>query len=92
MPGIRVLIAEDEPDVREALVDLVSSDPEMEVVGEASNAAEAADVAIRLRPDVALLDVKMPEGGGSQAARAIRAGSPQTLIVGLSAYAARCWT
>jgi len=86
MPGIRVLIAEDEPDVREALVDLVSSDPEMEVVGEASNAAEAAEVAIRLRPDVALLDVKMPEGGGSQAARAIRQGSPQTLIVGLSAY------
>jgi signal transduction histidine kinase len=83
---IRVLIAEDEEAVREALADLVSSDASMDVVGTAGDADEAIEVARREHPDVALIDVKMPAGGGPRAAREIRKESPQTHVVALSAY------
>lgn len=86
MIGIRVLIAEDEEAVRDALVDLVSSDPSMEVVGAASDADQAIELARETKPDVALIDVKMPGGGGPRAAREIRDHSPQTHLVALSAY------
>lgn len=83
---IRVMIAEDESAVRDALGDLIASDPDMDLVGAAKDAAEAIEIALRERPDVALVDVKMPEGGGAHAAREIRKGSPQTQVVALSAY------
>lgn len=86
MERIRVMIAEDETAVRDALGDLIESDPDMDLVGAAKDAAEAIDVALRERPDVALVDVKMPAGGGAHAAREIRKGSPQTRVVALSAY------
>ena len=72
MDRIKVLIAEDEDAVREALADLVSSDPGMDVVGTARDADEAIEVANREHPDVALIDVKMPAGGCPRAAREIR--------------------
>lgn len=81
-----MLIAEDEHAVREALADLVSSDPDMDVVGTAKDADEAIEIAVREKPDVALVDVKMPGGGGPRAAREIRERSPQTHVVALSAY------
>jgi signal transduction histidine kinase len=86
MGRIRVLIAEDEPAVRDAMADLVASDPAMEVVGTACDADEAIQVATAEKPDVALIDVKMPAGGGPRAAREIRKESPQTQVVALSAY------
>ena len=86
MARIKVMIAEDESAVREALADLVGSDPEMDLVGAARDATEAIDVALREHPDVALVDVKMPAGGGARAAREIRKGSPTTQVVALSAY------
>lgn len=86
MENIRVLIAEDEGAVREAMADLVSSDPAMEVVGTAADAEEAIQIARTTKPDVALIDVKMPAGGGPRAAREIRKESPQTHVVALSAY------
>jgi signal transduction histidine kinase len=87
-PGdrIRVLIAEDEPAVRDAMADLVSSDPAMQVVGTAADADEAIEIARAEKPDVALVDVKMPAGGGPRATREIRRESPQTQVVALSAY------
>jgi signal transduction histidine kinase len=87
-PGdrIRVLIAEDEPAVRDAMADLVSSDPAMEVVGTAADADEAIEIARTEKPDVALVDVKMPAGGGPRATREIRRESPQTQVVAVSAY------
>ena len=78
MDRIKVMIAEDESAVREALADLVDSDPDMELVGAVKDAAEAIEVALREHPDVALVDVKMPAGGGAHATREIRRGSPQT--------------
>jgi len=86
MERIRVLIAEDEDAVRDALADLISSDAEMELVGAAGDAEEAIDIATRERPNRTLIDVKMPAGGGPRAAREIRATSPQTHVVALSAY------
>ncbi|MEW6059161.1 MAG: response regulator [Actinomycetota bacterium] len=86
MDRIRVLIAEDEAAVREAMADLVSSDPSMAVAGTAKDADEAIDIARTEKPDVALIDVKMPGGGGARAAREIRRESPQTHVVALSAY------
>jgi signal transduction histidine kinase len=86
MEGIRVVIAEDEPAVRDALADLVDSAPDMKVVGVASDADGAIELSLAERPDIALLDVKMPGGGGPRAAREIRAGSPETRVIALSAY------
>lgn len=86
MPRIQVLIAEDEPDVREALADLIRSDAEMEVIGTAGDADEAIELAGRVQPDVALVDVKMPGGGGPRATREIRKLCPQTHVVAISAY------
>ena len=86
MDRIRVLIADDEVAVREALADLIGSDTSMEIAGAAGDADEAIDVAREARPHVALVDVKMPAGGGPRAARGIREESPQTHVVALSAY------
>jgi DNA-binding NarL/FixJ family response regulator len=83
---ITVLIAEDEPSVRAALSDLIEIEDELQLVGAAADAQEAIDLAREHRPDVALVDVKMPAGGGTRAAREIRALSPATRVVALSAY------
>ena len=86
MERTRVLVAEDEEAVREALVDLLSSDATIDVVGSAKDANEAIEMAGESKPHVALVDVKMPGGGGARAAREIRTNSPQTHVVALSAY------
>jgi EAL domain-containing protein (putative c-di-GMP-specific phosphodiesterase class I)/DNA-binding NarL/FixJ family response regulator len=83
---IRVLIAEDEEEVRSALADVIRGEASLELVAEAADAAEAADLAERHRPDVALLDVRMPGGGGARAAVHIRERSPRTHVVAFSAY------
>jgi signal transduction histidine kinase len=86
MERIRVLIADDEDAVRDALADLIGSDTSMEIAATAGDADEAIDLARDAHPDVALVDVKMPGGGGARAARGIREGSPHTHVVALSAY------
>jgi DNA-binding NarL/FixJ family response regulator len=67
---VRVLIADDESNVREALRDVLDADPRFEVVGLASSAGELRPLAEMLRPDIVLVDVRMP-GGGEAAARAV---------------------
>ncbi len=66
---IRVLIADDEPQVREALGELVRGDPSLELVGKVGDASRAVDLAGAIQPDVVIVDVRMPEGGGPRAAR-----------------------
>jgi DNA-binding NarL/FixJ family response regulator len=83
---ITVLIAEDEPGVRDALADLIRTDDRLVLIGAAGDADQAIDLAREHRPDVALLDVKMPSGGGPRATREIRVLSPETRVVALSAY------
>ena len=82
---IRVMIADDEEAVRDALASLIAEDPEMSVVGTGGDAEQAIAIAGREHPDVALLDVRMPRGGGPRAAREIRRVSPGTELIALSA-------
>jgi EAL domain-containing protein (putative c-di-GMP-specific phosphodiesterase class I)/DNA-binding NarL/FixJ family response regulator len=82
---IRVLVAEDEPSVRAALVALIQAEPNLELVGEAANATDAITIAGAQRPDVAVLDVRMPGGGGAAAVRGIRRKSPSTRMLAFSA-------
>src|SRR6266508_5473415 len=86
MSPIRVLIAEDEPGVRQALSELITDEASLELVGAAGNAVQAVELAQAHRPDIALVDVKMPGGGGPRAATGIRSSSPQTRVLALSAY------
>ena len=86
MRPIRVLIADDEPLLLQALGEVIDSSPDFEIVGTADNASDATRLAADLRPHVALLDMRMPEGGGIAAAEGIRTSSPATRIVALSAY------
>lgn len=83
---IRVMIADDESELRVALSDLLSHEDELELVGSAADAEEAIALALDRRPDVAVLDVKMPGGGGPRAAREILAARPATRVIALSAH------
>ena len=82
---IRTLIADDDPEVRSVLIDIIERADSLELVGVAEDAQQAIELAGRQRPDAALLDVKMP-GGGARAAREIRASRPRTAIIALSAH------
>jgi EAL domain-containing protein (putative c-di-GMP-specific phosphodiesterase class I)/CheY-like chemotaxis protein len=83
---IRVLIADDEAEVRGALAELIGAEDDLTIVATAGDAEEAARLASATTPDVALVDVKMPNGGGPRAAREILRLSPQTRVLALSAY------
>ena len=82
---IRVLVAEDEEPLRSAIADLVATESNLDVAAAVASADEAIAAAAETRPDVALVDVRMP-GGGARAARGIREQSPNTRILALSAY------
>jgi EAL domain-containing protein (putative c-di-GMP-specific phosphodiesterase class I)/FixJ family two-component response regulator len=82
---IRVLIADDEPPLRHALAELLAHEESLVLVGSAGDADEAISLAGARRPDVALLDVNMPGGGGPRAAREIMRVSPSTRVIALSA-------
>ena len=86
---IRVLVADDVPEVRYALAALIASDDELALVATASDATDAVILAGAHRPDVAIVDVRMPEGGGAKAARGIASASPQTRVLALTAYTDR---
>jgi DNA-binding NarL/FixJ family response regulator len=75
--------------MRSALIDLIRSVPSLELCGVAADAQAAGEEAARSDPDVALLDVRMPGGGGPEAARLIRAQCPQTRLIAFSAHADR---
>jgi EAL domain-containing protein (putative c-di-GMP-specific phosphodiesterase class I)/CheY-like chemotaxis protein len=83
---IRVLIADDEPELRVAMADLLAHEDHLAVIGTAGDAEEAIAIATERRPDVALVDVKMPSGGGPRAAREILKASPGTRVIALSAF------
>jgi two-component system LytT family response regulator len=80
MATLRVLIADDERPARRFLANLLADCPEVEVVGEASNGQEAVELIERLKPDLALLDLQMPELGGLDAARMVAAGALPAIV------------
>ena len=84
---IRVLLAEDQAMVLGALAALLEIERDIEVVGRARNGREAVDLAVRLRPDVLVADIEMPELGGIEAAAEIRARGLPTRLVVLTTFA-----
>jgi DNA-binding NarL/FixJ family response regulator len=83
---IRVLIADDHPIVRAGLLDVLSSRPDFEVVGEATTGTEAVALASRLHPDVVLMDLRMPEMDGVTAIAKIKAEHPDVNILVVTTY------
>ena len=82
----RILIADDHGIVRSGLRLLLDRQPDMEVVAEASDGAEAAQLALRERPDLCILDVGMPVLTGLQATREIKAQAPAVTVLMLSMH------
>lgn len=84
---ITVLIADDHPLVRSGIAGFLRTQPDLEVVAEASTGAEAMELAQRHRPDVALIDLQMPGGDGVEAIRRIATSVPHTRLVVLTSHA-----
>lgn len=83
---IRLLVAEDHLVARVGVTTIVSMQPDMEVVAEASNGQQAVELYRQYRPDVALLDLRMPVMTGVEAAQAIRREDPHARMIALTTY------
>lgn len=83
---MRVLIADDHAMVRRSLAQALQGEPGIEIAGEAPNGAAAVELAGRLRPDVVLMDVVMPQVDGIEATRRIARDYPEIRIIGLSVH------
>src|SRR5687768_6467344 len=81
---IRILIADDHDVVRQGLQMFLSDDPELEIVAEARNGAEAVELAKQLRPDVILMDILMPVMDGITAITEVRKALPETEVIALT--------
>lgn len=86
MATMRILLADDHPVLRKGLRALLSNEPDMAVVGEATTGDEAQELAGRLRPDIVLLDLSMPGPPAADTVRSLHASSPATRVVILTAY------
>ncbi|MEN6338283.1 MAG: response regulator transcription factor [Phycisphaerales bacterium] len=83
---MRVLVVDDHAAVRRSLAQAMQGEPGIEVIGEASDGAEAIQLARQLAPDVVLMDVVMPQVDGIEATRQIVRHCPQTRVIGLSVH------
>lgn len=84
--SIRVLLVDDHAVVRLGLRSLLVNQPGFRVVGEAGTAAEAVALARQARPDVVLMDVRLPDGSGIEACRKIKSENPECRVVMLTSY------
>jgi RNA polymerase sigma factor (sigma-70 family) len=82
----RVLIADDDDLMRAGLIELLTSDPEIEIVGEASTGREAVERARRRAPDVVLMDVRMPDLDGIAATRELSRAAPDARVLILTTF------
>jgi DNA-binding NarL/FixJ family response regulator len=83
---IRVLVADDEMMIRAGVRAILATDPEVDVVAEAGDGREAVELARRHRPDVALLDIRMPRMDGLTATTELRTAVPETAVLVLTTF------
>jgi DNA-binding NarL/FixJ family response regulator len=83
---IRVFLLDDHEVVRRGLRDLLESDGDIEIVGESATAAEATSRIPALRPDVAVLDARLPDGSGIDVCRDVRSADPSIKVLILTSY------
>ena len=83
---IKILIVDDHVVVREGLSAMLSREPNIEVVGEAENGAQAIDKADKLKPDIVLMDLRMPEVDGVEAMQRIKQQHPEINFIVLTTY------
>ncbi|HSF09319.1 MAG TPA: response regulator, partial [Nitrospirales bacterium] len=84
--SIRVVLADDHPIFREGLGTMLNACPDIQVVGEAENGEQAAELVQALHPDVVVMDINMPVMNGIEATRLIKASHPGIYIIGLSMH------
>ncbi len=83
---IRILVCDDHEVVREGLRSVLAARSTMLLVGEAGSEAEAIAIAAETNPDVVIMDVRLPDGSGVEACRAIRERRPETRVIMLTSY------
>jgi two-component system, NarL family, response regulator DevR len=83
---LRLLVVDDHEVVRQGLVALLDRRPGFQVVAQAGTVAESIEAARRFRPDIIVMDVRLPDGSGIEACREIRAEFPETRVVMLTSY------
>jgi len=83
---IRVVVVDDHPVVRDGIVATLSAAPDLEVVGQAESGPEAVQVAAATRPDVVVMDLRMPRGGGVEAVREMKARGIGASVLVLTTY------
>lgn len=84
--GVRVLLADDEAMIRAGVRAILGSAPDIEVVAEAADGREAVELTLRHRPDVVLLDIRMPRLDGLGAAAELRRAAPETAVMMLTTF------
>ncbi len=83
---VRLMLVDDHPVIRLGLSALFETVPHFQVVGEAATGADAIATARSVRPDVVIMDVRLPDGNGAEVCREIRAEQPDTRVIMLTSY------
>ena len=83
---LRLLVVDDHEVVREGLVSMLARRPNFQVVAEAGTAADSIELARKFKPDLVIMDVRLPDGSGIEACREIRSEMPETKVVILTSY------
>lgn len=83
---MRLFVVDDQEIVRRGVIDLCATEPDIEIVGEASTAAQARARIPATRPDIALLDMRLPDGDGIDVCRDVRSGNPGIRCIILTAF------